>query len=122
MPVLVLQAAVPGEGPIPDDGVYRIGKLTLEERRQKILRYRQKRHERNFKKKIKYVCRKTLADSRPRVRGRFARNTDEDAVRPTAPPPRPTNPPACPPYVPPPPLLDCADSLEAFGCFRKCPR
>eukprot|EP00951_Prasinocladus_malaysianus_P030414 scaffold286252_cov37-Prasinocladus_malaysianus.AAC.1 len=63
-----------------DDGVFRIGKLTPEERREKILKYRQKRHERNFKKKIKYVCRKTLADSRPRVRGRFARNDDAGAV------------------------------------------
>ena len=27
-----------------DDGVYRIGKYTLEERRMRILRYRQKRH------------------------------------------------------------------------------
>lgn len=59
----------------------RVGKLTPEERRQKILRYRQKRHERNFKKKIKYTCRKTLADSRPRVRGRFARNDELGAVR-----------------------------------------
>lgn len=24
-----------------------------------------------------YVCRKTLADSRPRIRGRFAKNSDE---------------------------------------------
>ena len=63
-----------------NDGIYRIGKLTPEERREKILKYRQKRHERNFKKKIKYVCRKTLADSRPRVRGRFARNDDLGAV------------------------------------------
>mmetsp|Transcript_12045 Transcript_12045/g.30925 ORF Transcript_12045/g.30925 Transcript_12045/m.30925 type:complete len:415 (+) Transcript_12045:158-1402(+) len=64
-----------------DDGTMRVGKLTPEERRQKILRYRQKRHERNFKKKIKYTCRKTLADSRPRVRGRFARN-DELGAKP----------------------------------------
>ncbi len=69
------------------------GKYTLEERRLRILRYRQKRHvrsacchalnehgadafpqqERNFDRKIKYACRKTLADSRPRVRGRFAK-------------------------------------------------
>jgi hypothetical protein len=56
-----------------DDGIYRIGKYTLEERRMRILRYRQKRHERNFERKIKYSCRKTLADSRPRVRGRFAK-------------------------------------------------
>lgn len=67
-----------------DDTGVRIGKLTPEERRQKILRYRQKRHERNFKKKIKYVCRKTLADSRPRVRGRFARNDEEGAKPPPA--------------------------------------
>ena len=54
----------------------RIGTLTLEERRARILRYRQKRHERNFRKRIKYNCRKTLADSRPRIRGRFARNDE----------------------------------------------
>lgn len=46
------------------------------------LRYRQKRHERNFTKRIKYMCRKTLADTRPRVRGRFARNNDAGAVMP----------------------------------------
>lgn len=28
------------------------------------------------------MCRKTLADSRPRVRGRFARNDDSAAVMP----------------------------------------
>ncbi|KAF2603119.1 hypothetical protein F2Q70_00025188 [Brassica cretica] len=35
-----------------------------------------KRNERNFSKKIKYACRKTLADSRARVRGRFAKNNE----------------------------------------------
>eukprot|EP00250_Pteridium_aquilinum_P035718 c9862_g1_i1 orf=831-2435(-) len=54
----------------------KIGHYTMEERKMKLHRYRQKRTERNFTKKIKYACRKTLADSRPRVRGRFAR-TDE---------------------------------------------
>ena len=70
----------------------------------RILRYRQKRHvrrvqcpppicptltpphalqERNFDRKIKYACRKTLADSRPRVRGRFAKNEDGPAGMPT---------------------------------------
>ena len=62
-------------------GALRIGKLTIEERRQRILRYRQKRHERNFKKRIKYACRKTLADSRPRIRGRFATNEEWDALK-----------------------------------------
>ena len=58
-----------------------VGKLTPEERRQRILRYRQKRHERNFKKRIKYVCRKTLADSRPRIRGRFATNEEWEELK-----------------------------------------
>jgi len=62
--------------------VYRVGKLSSADRAQKILKYRQKRHERNFTKRIKYQCRKTLADSRPRVRGRFARNDDAGAVLP----------------------------------------
>ncbi|KAK1435394.1 hypothetical protein QVD17_01156 [Tagetes erecta] len=51
-------------------------KLTTEERKEKIHRYLKKRNERNFSKKIKYACRKTLADSRPRVRGRFAKNDE----------------------------------------------
>eukprot|EP00884_Botryococcus_braunii_P015313 jgi/Botrbrau1/2465/Bobra.0226s0024.1 len=66
----------------PEGHTYRVHKLNPEERTQKILRYRQKRHERNFTKRIKYQCRKTLADSRPRVRGRFARNDDAGAVMP----------------------------------------
>ncbi|KAA8527806.1 hypothetical protein F0562_035325 [Nyssa sinensis] len=45
-------------------------------RKEKIHRYMKKRNERNFSKKIKYACRKTLADSRPRVRGRFAKNDE----------------------------------------------
>jgi CCT motif len=66
----------------PEGQVYRAGRLAPQERLQKILKYRQKRHERNFTKRIKYQCRKTLADSRPRVRGRFARNDDLSAVMP----------------------------------------
>lgn len=31
---------------------------------------------------MQYVCRKTLADSRPRIRGRFARNEETDKNRP----------------------------------------
>jgi CCT motif len=63
-----------------EDGLFRIGKYTLDERRLRILRYRQKRQERNFDRKIKYACRKTLADSRPRVRGRFAKNEGPEAA------------------------------------------
>ena len=66
----------------PEGHIYRVGRLSAAERAQKILKYRQKRHERNFTKRIKYQCRKTLADSRPRVRGRFARNDDAGAILP----------------------------------------
>ncbi|KAK6145912.1 hypothetical protein DH2020_019781 [Rehmannia glutinosa] len=59
-----------------EDPNFKVGKLSVEERKRKIHRYLQKRNERNFSKKIKYACRKTLADSRPRVRGRFAKNDE----------------------------------------------
>lgn len=48
----------------------------IEERKEKLSRYRKKKSKRNFGRKIKYACRKALADSQPRVRGRFAK-TDE---------------------------------------------
>ncbi|XWS53749.1 hypothetical protein CRYUN_Cryun10bG0027100 [Craigia yunnanensis] len=58
-----------------EDSVFnKVGKLSIEQRKEKIHRYMKKRNERNFSKKIKYACRKTLADSRVRVRGRFAKN------------------------------------------------
>ena len=59
-----------------------VGKLTPEERQRKILKYRQKRNLRKFDRGVTYQCRKTLADRRPRVRGRFARNNDIHATFP----------------------------------------
>ncbi|XP_009776462.1 uncharacterized protein [Nicotiana sylvestris] len=59
-----------------DPSYNKTGRCSVEDRREKIHRYMKKRNERNFSKKIKYACRKTLADSRPRVRGRFARNDE----------------------------------------------
>lgn len=50
-----------------------IGNYTIEERKQKLSRYRKKKSKRNFGRKIKYACRKALAESQPRVRGRFAK-------------------------------------------------
>ncbi|KAL2508502.1 zinc finger protein CONSTANS-LIKE 14-like [Forsythia ovata] len=49
-----------------------------EEKKERIERYKIKRNLRNFNKRIKYECRKTLADSRPRIRGRFARNDESE--------------------------------------------
>ncbi|XP_062186693.1 uncharacterized protein LOC133890291 [Phragmites australis] len=57
----------------------KVGRYSAEERKERIERYRVKRQQRNFNKKITYACRKTLADSRPRVKGRFVRNGEAEA-------------------------------------------
>ncbi|XP_062147113.1 uncharacterized protein LOC133854859 [Alnus glutinosa] len=62
---------------------FKVGRYSAEERKEKISKYRAKRNQRNFNKTIKYACRKTLADNRPRIRGRFARN-DETGDTPKA--------------------------------------
>ncbi|KAG6395226.1 hypothetical protein SASPL_145867 [Salvia splendens] len=46
-----------------EDPTYKVGKISVEERKRKIHRYLKKRNERNF-------------NSRPRVRGRFAKNDE----------------------------------------------
>ncbi|KAJ8513869.1 hypothetical protein OPV22_004303 [Ensete ventricosum] len=48
----------------------------IRERRIKLSRYRKKRTKRNYGRKIKYACRKALAESQPRIRGRFAKMED----------------------------------------------
>ncbi|KAJ8551803.1 hypothetical protein K7X08_028246 [Anisodus acutangulus] len=58
------------------EGMNKACRYSPEEKKERIERYRSKRNQRNFNKKIKYECRKTLADSRPRIRGRFARNNE----------------------------------------------
>ncbi|MBA0718891.1 hypothetical protein Golax_006610 [Gossypium laxum] len=59
-----------------------------EDRREKLSRYRNKKTKRNFGRKIKklndtifsvqYACRKALADSQPRIHGRFAKTEVSD--------------------------------------------
>eukprot|EP00181_Compsopogon_caeruleus_P001462 CAMPEP_0184683538 /NCGR_PEP_ID=MMETSP0312-20130426/11705_1 /TAXON_ID=31354 /ORGANISM="Compsopogon coeruleus, Strain SAG 36.94" /LENGTH=130 /DNA_ID=CAMNT_0027135973 /DNA_START=196 /DNA_END=588 /DNA_ORIENTATION=- len=44
-----------------------------QERRLRVERYREKRRQRSFKKTIRYDIRKKLADTRPRIRGRFSK-------------------------------------------------
>ncbi|KAE8675581.1 zinc finger protein CONSTANS-LIKE 1-like isoform X2 [Hibiscus syriacus] len=53
---------------------------SAEDRREKLSRYRNKKTKRNFARKIKYACRKGLADRQPRIRGRFAKT--EECVTP----------------------------------------
>jgi hypothetical protein len=67
---------------------------TGEGREARLMRYREKRKNRRFEKTIRYASRKAYAETRPRVKGRFAKRTDDadgdayaDAV--TAPAPRP---------------------------------
>ncbi|KAF5772255.1 putative transcription factor C2C2-CO-like family [Helianthus annuus] len=50
----------------------------IEDRWQKLSRYRNKKSKRNFGRKIKYACRKALADSQPRIRGRFAKTEESE--------------------------------------------
>ncbi|ESQ43161.1 hypothetical protein EUTSA_v10014378mg [Eutrema salsugineum] len=51
---------------------------TSEDRREKLSRYKNKKSRRNFGRKIKYACRKALADSQPRIRGRFAKTEERN--------------------------------------------
>jgi hypothetical protein len=48
-----------------------VGTYTRAERAAKIARYREKRANRQWRKKILYGCRKSFADARPRIGGRF---------------------------------------------------
>ncbi|KAA0051090.1 zinc finger protein CONSTANS-LIKE 5 [Cucumis melo var. makuwa] len=71
---------------VAEDSNMKVGRYSEEVRKQRILRYLKKRNQRNFNKTIKYACRKTLADRRIRVRGRFARNNEaisDQEVNPT---------------------------------------
>eukprot|EP01035_Chromulina_nebulosa_P017632 gene17632-23209_t len=49
----------------------KVGAYTKQERQERIQRFRTKKMNRIWKKQIKYDCRKRLADTRPRVKGRF---------------------------------------------------
>ncbi|XP_022958595.1 zinc finger protein CO3-like [Cucurbita moschata] len=68
-----------------EEGNFKVGRYSAEERKERISKYRAKRRQRNFNKTIKYACRKTLADNRPRIRGRFARNDEPgDSSKPSS--------------------------------------
>ncbi|XP_011006346.1 PREDICTED: uncharacterized protein LOC105112360 [Populus euphratica] len=58
-----------------------INNCSAEDRREKLSRYRNKKTKRNFGRKIKYACRKALADSQPRIRGRFAKTEEWDVSK-----------------------------------------
>lgn len=49
------------------------------ERQEALTRFRNKRANRSFRKRVRYECRKQLADSRPRVKGRFVGRKSDSA-------------------------------------------
>ncbi|XP_020234416.1 zinc finger protein CONSTANS-LIKE 2 [Cajanus cajan] len=46
------------------------------DREARVLRYREKKKTRKFEKKIRYASRKAYAETRPRIKGRFAKRTN----------------------------------------------
>ncbi|XP_020701607.1 zinc finger protein CONSTANS-LIKE 2 [Dendrobium catenatum] len=48
------------------------------DREARVLRYREKRKTRKFQKIIRYASRKAYAETRPRIKGRFAKRTDAE--------------------------------------------
>jgi hypothetical protein len=59
----------------------RVGIYTPLERAAIIARFHQKRTNRNWNKKIRYNCRKSLADRRLRVKGRFVRRSEQEQLQ-----------------------------------------
>lgn len=52
-----------------------VAQLTGMDREARVLRYREKRKNRKFEKTIRYASRKAYAETRPRIKGRFAKRT-----------------------------------------------
>ncbi|KAI9117684.1 hypothetical protein K1719_011850 [Acacia pycnantha] len=48
-------------------------------RKARVLRYREKRKNRKFEKTIRYASRKAYAETRPRIKGRFAKRTEMES-------------------------------------------
>jgi hypothetical protein len=55
----------------------RVGAYSREERQVRINRFRDKKKKRVWRKQIKYDCRKRLADTRPRIKGRFVSRKED---------------------------------------------
>ncbi|KAL6629953.1 hypothetical protein ACP70R_029718 [Stipagrostis hirtigluma subsp. patula] len=74
-----------------------------ESREARLMRYREKRKNRRFEKTIRYASRKAYAETRPRVKGRFAKRADDNDAdiigAAAAPPPPPQQQQPAYPYV-----------------------
>jgi len=67
-----------GSGSGPSGSGNDICQNQLSQREAAVNKFRQKRKERNFEKKVRYHSRKRLAEQRPRVRGQFVRQSGQD--------------------------------------------
>ena len=59
----------------PETGQQQMKVLGMD-REARVLRYREKRKNRRFEKTIRYASRKAYAETRPRIKGRFAKRSD----------------------------------------------
>ena len=57
-----------------------VGAYTAEERAKIVKRWLAKRERRVWRKKIRYTCRKSLADRRIRVKGRFVKAEEAEDI------------------------------------------
>uniref|UniRef100_A0A7C9D4G3 Uncharacterized protein n=1 Tax=Opuntia streptacantha TaxID=393608 RepID=A0A7C9D4G3_OPUST len=53
--------------------------LSPTDREARVMRYREKKKTRKFEKTIRYASRKAYAETRPRIKGRFAKRSDVEA-------------------------------------------
>ncbi|KAG1364100.1 zinc finger protein CONSTANS-LIKE 4 [Cocos nucifera] len=64
----------------PYGGAGRAGNPAAQmDREARVMRYREKRKNRRFEKTIRYASRKAYAETRPRIKGRFAKRTEREA-------------------------------------------
>ncbi|XP_068635642.1 two-component response regulator-like PRR95 isoform X2 [Aristolochia californica] len=66
------------EGPFTNDG-FRVVDYRSSQREAALIKFRLKRKDRCFEKKVRYQSRKRLAEQRPRVKGQFVRQVQSDS-------------------------------------------
>ncbi|URD87260.1 Zinc finger protein CONSTANS-LIKE [Musa troglodytarum] len=84
------QSMPPSEvGVIPDESGGAGNAAAQMDREARVMRYREKRKNRRFEKTIRYASRKAYAETRPRIKGRFAKRAnieaEVDRIYPSAP-------------------------------------
>lgn len=66
---------------LANPGVVHVGVQYVQlDREARVLRYKEKRKNRRFEKTIRYASRKAYAETRPRVKGRFAKRAEADVA------------------------------------------